>query len=444
MKQPIIITLLLLCYFTSHTQIRITGDDMPSVNDTLRLSETFLDSTSAAIYQERGENIEWNFEHLRPLRQTVQKYERAISTPYGFFFIGFNRFGVKQLDSLGVGQFQFREVYQYFKSDSREFRVEGIGLKFQGVPLPAYYGDEDEIYQFPLEYNDRDSSTFSFSINLPALGSYESVGYRINQVDAWGSIKTPFGEFDCIRVVSDVVSTDSIGAVGVKIGIPNVRRSYRWLAKDVEVPILEIEGNFVAERFIPTRVRYRDFYRNLNDVVEDLAPTVAFEANDLRPNVGDTVRFRSNSSDLTLHEWSISPEAYIFADNTNINSRNPVVIFEEVGNYDVSLNVTNTFGSADTTKLEYIIVSPISSTIKILEEVGVEIFPNPATDYLELKWKNTKVQETNIYIYDSIGKLLKQLNSQNQIDISDLGVGIYFLEIEVGEKKQIKTFIVER
>ncbi|MEN0046645.1 MAG: hypothetical protein AAF806_06285, partial [Bacteroidota bacterium] len=400
MKQPITITLLLCCYFFNSAQIRITGDDMPRVNDTLRLSETFLDSTSAAIYQTSGENVVWNFEHLRPLRQTVQKYERAISTPYGFFFLGFNRYGVKQLDSLGVGQFQFRDVYQYFKSDSREFRVEGIGLKFQGVPLPAYYGDEDEIYQFPLEYNDRDSSTFSFSINLPALGSYESVGYRINQVDAWGNIKTPFGEFDCIRVVSDVVSTDSIGVSEIKLGLQNVRRSYKWLAKGVEVPILEIEGNFVAGRFIPTRVRYRDNYRNISDEALDFAPTVAFEANDLMPNVGDTVRLRSNSSDLTLHEWSISPETYIFAENTNANSRNPVVLFGEAGTYDVSLKVTNTFGSADTTKLAYIMVSPFSSTQELKKEFELEIFPNPAADYLEFRLSEVQIRRADIYIYN--------------------------------------------
>ncbi|MEL6943758.1 MAG: T9SS type A sorting domain-containing protein, partial [Bacteroidota bacterium] len=283
-----------------------------------------------------------------------------------------------------------------------------------------------------------------FSINLPALGSYESVGYRINEVDAWGNIKTPFGEFDCIRVVSDIVSTDSIGAAGFKIGIPNVRRSYKWLAKGVEVPILEIEGNFVAERFITTRVRYRDFYRDLEDVVDGLAPSVAFEADNLTPNVGDTVRLISNSSDLTLHEWFISPESYSFVENTSANSRNPVVIFEEVGNYDVSLNVTNTFGSADTTLLEYIMVSPISSTAKVTEKIAVEIFPNPASDYIELQFNANQFQQATIKIYNETGKLLKQIQAKNRIDISELISGIYFMEIEMGDQRSVQSFLVDR
>ncbi|MEM8524523.1 MAG: T9SS type A sorting domain-containing protein [Bacteroidota bacterium] len=444
MKQPITITLLLLCSFLNYAQIRITGDDMPSVNDTLRLSETFLDSTSAAIYQQSGANVEWNFEHLRPIRQSVKKYERAINTPYGFFFLGFNRYGVLQLDSLGVGQFQFREVYQYFKSDSREFRVEGIGLKFQGVPLPAYYSDEDEIYQFPLEFEDRDSSTFAFGINLPALGSYESVGYRINEVDAWGSIKTPFGEFDCIRVVSDIVSTDSIGVAEFKIGIQNVRRSYKWLAKGVRVPILEIEGNFVAERFIPTRVRYRDNYRDINDVVENLAPSVAFEADNLTPNVGDTVRLISNSSDLTLHEWTINPSTFSYVENTTANSRNPIVIFEEAGDYDLSLMVTNTFGSADTTELAYITASPISSTRRISNRLEFEVFPNPATDELLLYLDDISIQKATINIYNQLGQLVQQAAGVNQLNVSELVEGIYFIEVTLGTWKNIRSFIINR
>ncbi|MEN0047802.1 MAG: T9SS type A sorting domain-containing protein, partial [Bacteroidota bacterium] len=152
---------------------------------------------------------------------------------------------------------------------------------------------------------------------------------------------------------------------------------------------------------------------------------------------------RSNSSDLTLHEWSISPETYIFAENTNANSRNPVVLFGEVGTYDVSLKVTNTFGSADTTKLAYIMVSPFSSIQELKKEFELEIFPNPAADYLEFRLSEVQIRRADIYIYNSIGKLLKQQQGQSRIDISDLKTGIYFFEVRVGEQRQIKTFMVK-
>ncbi|MEM9888229.1 MAG: T9SS type A sorting domain-containing protein [Bacteroidota bacterium] len=446
MKQAITILFLLLT-LSGQAQISITGDDMPSVDDTLRLSESFFDSLTRANYLVAGENVTWDFEHLRPLRQTVKNYERAIRTPYGFFFLGFNRYGVKQFDSLGVGEFQFREIYQYFKSDNREFRVEGIGLNFQGVPLPAYYRDEDEIYQFPLDYGDRDSSTFSFSLSIPALGGYESAGYRINTVDAWGTIKTPFGTFECIRVVSDIVSVDSIGTAGFKIGLPNVRKSYKWLANGVEVPILEIEGNLIAGNFVPTRIRYRDRYRRIEDIGEGFAPEADFSADVLMPRVSDTVRFTSTASNLTLHQWRITPDTYEFVEGSSANSPNIAVVFTEIGSYDISLQVNNAFGSDDTTKVAYIQVSPLSSTTQAHDnELQLQIFPNPAQEMLQVSYFNRSLQPTYIRIYDLQGRLLREIIQENtvfghqeiSIDIQALESGLYVLQMigkEIGEGK---------
>ncbi|MEM0994123.1 MAG: T9SS type A sorting domain-containing protein [Bacteroidota bacterium] len=446
MQQPITI-LFLLFTIIGQAQITITRDDMPRVNDTLRLSEAFFDATTRERYQQSGENITWDFEHLTPLRQTVKDFERAISTPYGFFFLGFNRYGVKQFDSLGIGAFQLREVYQYFKSDNREFRVEGIGLNFQGVPLPAYYSDEDEIYQFPLDYGDRDSSTFSFNLSLPAIGGYESEGYRINTVDAWGTIKTPFGAFECIRVVSDIVSIDSIGTAGLKVGIPNVRKSYKWLANNVEVPILEIEGNEIVGNFVPTRVRYRDRYRDISEE-EQFAPTADFSADLLMPRVADTVQLTSSASSLALHQWEITPDTYEFVAGTTANSQNPTVVFTAIGSYDVNLSVSNAFGSDDTTKVGYIQVSPLSnSEQQYLTSEQVLIFPNPTQTYLQIRFFSEPRQAVAIRIFDTQGRLVRRFPMTNnmlgwqdiQLDVSGLSKGNYVLEMNGVSR----TFVVD-
>jgi len=450
MRQPI--TLLFLCFVCfAQAQISITGDDMPRPNDTIRLSETLMDSILRSNYLQTGENLAWNFEHLTPFRQTVKEYKRAITTPYGFFFLGFNRYGVKQFDSLGVSQFQFKDVYQYFKSDSREFRVEGIGLRFQGVPLPAYYSDEDEIYQFPLEYGDRDSSTFSFEISIPALGSYESVGYRLNKVDAWGKVTTPYGSFDCIRVMSEIVATDSIGTNDFKLGLPNVRRTYKWLTNDEAEPILAIEGNVIAGDFVVTRVRYRDVFRTIGDIGEELAPSADFVADNLTPRVTDTVRFTSNSTQLSLHEWSITPSTFSFVENTTANTRNPVVVFNEMGEYNVQLKVTNAFGEADTLKNAYIIVDEISTNKNINAIESITLFPNPTDEILQLDFTLKKDQNIQFRIFDSMGRLVLQTprkyESRGQkdqlIDVTNLVSGVYWLEILTEEGKVYHSFMVE-
>lgn len=450
MKQPITLFLLLFIHL-AQAQIIIDGDDMPQVNDTVRVSDSFLDSMARADYTLTGENILWDFQQLVPISQTVRDYERAINTPYGVFFLGFNRYGVKQFDSLGVAQFQFRNVYQYFRSNSRDFRVEGLGLNFQGVPLPAYFSDEDELYQFPLAYGDRDSSTFSFSLALPAIGGYESAGYRINTVDGFGTISTPFGSFECIRLVSEVVANDSINAAGVSFGLPTVRRSYQWLAKGEKVPVLEISGNVVGGTFFPTRVRYPDRFRTIGEVVETLQPQADFTSNLLNLTVLDTIQLTSTSTESSLHEWALSPATYEFVEGTTRNSRDPKIAFQAAGIYNVSLSVTNTFGRADTTKIGYLQVDPVISTTSTLAqpEVAVQVFPNPTNNYINIQLLDQEISEVQLRLFDAKGQLLltkkytAKAKEVHQLAVSQLPSGLYWLEVKTAVGKTRKAILVE-
>ncbi|MEM1328225.1 MAG: T9SS type A sorting domain-containing protein [Bacteroidota bacterium] len=446
------IAFFLLCATLATAQISIGGGDMPKVNDTLRISETFLDSSSRAMYQMTGENVSWDFGNFMPVRQTVREYERAINTPYGVFFLGFNRYGVKQFDSLGVADFQFRDIYQYFKGDNREFRVEGLGFNFNGVRLPAYFSDEDELYQFPLEFGDRDSTTFSFSLGLPGLGSYESNGYRINTVDGWGVITTPFGTFDCIRLVSEVVANDSISAGDISFGLPTVRRSYQWLAKDIKVPVLEIEGNVMADNFVPIAVRYRDKFREVRPPVPDsIQLAVEFIADNRMPRVRDTVQLTSFSLPTATHEWSIAPETYHFVNETTASDLNPSVVFDEAGLYDVRLQIRSDFGSGDTTKVAFIEVSPLSSVVATVQNGwDINVYPNPSRDYLFIDASKEITPIQNWQLLDTQGKILMQERIQNgntntvhQLNISHLPRGLYFLNIESKKESMVRAIQIE-
>lgn len=451
MRQPITLFFLFFLY-AAHAQIVIDGDDMPQVNDTVRVSDSFLDSMARANYTLSGEDVFWDFQQLTPVRQTVRKYERAINTPYGVFFLGLNRYGVKQFDSLGVAQFQFRNVYQYFRSNSRDFRVEGLGLNFQGVPLPAYFSDEDELYQFPLAYGDRDSSTFSFSLSLPGVGGYESVGYRINNVDGYGTILTPYGRFECLRLVSEVVANDSITAAGVSLGLPSVRRSYQWLTKGEKVPLLEINGNVVNGTFFPTRVRYRDRFRTIDeiDINEALRPQADFTTDLRNLTLSDTIQLTSTSTEASLHEWTLSPATYTFVDGTTRNSRDPKIAFQAAGIYDVSLSVDNTFGRADTTKIAYLQVDPVVSTATLSQtDIAVQVFPNPTDDYLNIQLFDQDVHNIQLQLFNQKGQLLlmqkytARAKAIHQIMVSQLPSGLYWLEIKTARGTARRAVLIE-
>lgn len=75
---------------------------------------------------------------------------------------------------------------------------------------------------------------------------------------------------------------------------------------------------------------------------------------------------------------------------------------------------------------------------------AIQISPNPARDFLILETFNLNEKEVDIYVRDIYGRLLskQQLMSQNmQIDLGNLEVGNYFLEIRGKEKIAVRRFV---
>lgn len=430
----------------AHSQITITKDDMPTADDSLRYSISTVDATTAAIYTETGENFTWDFSHLEAIQQRVANYERAWRTPYALYFLGFDKYGTKIFNDLGFGEFALTDVYDFYQNKTTAFEAEGRGFRIAGVPVPAYFSDDDEIYQFPLTYERMDSSTFAFEVDVQEIFDYRSEGYRINRVDGWGNITTPYGTFACIRLVSDIVAFDTVRVQGFDLGFRNTRREYKWLAKGEAFPILEISGvlNLSEDGFTPTNLRYRDDYRLVESV---LAPTADFEANITSPfAVQDTVQLSALTPNLpnNVYEWQITPTSFTYVNGTTENSRNPALVFTESGIYDVQLRVENDFGEAESIKLGYIVVG-LSAVKNNLASYSMELAPNPVVDgnfYLtyELPEKST----LRVALYHLNGELVEYLLNEEQgsgahrqaFQLKNRTKGIYFLNIQINEKSQ--------
>ena len=243
----------------AQTPITITSSSMPSSGDTIRYSNS---TPNGLDFSSTGQNYFWDFSNLNSNNQDIYQYKAASQTPYAFYFIGLNKYGLKVADSIGVATFKFYDVYNFYQKTSSVFKTEGTGFKFNGIPLAAYYSDDDELYQFPLNYNDRDSSTYAYSVSLGTTASYSQKGYRINEVDGWGYIKTPYDSLACLRLVSTSYGEDSLNVNGFPINFPNVQRSYKWLSTSEKIPVLEISGQYQNNNFTPTQVRFRDRYSN--------------------------------------------------------------------------------------------------------------------------------------------------------------------------------------
>ncbi len=105
---------------------------------------------------------------------------------------------------------------------------------------------------FPLTIGVSDSSESSRSQIIPEFGYYEIHRKRVNIVDGWGTLTTPNGTFQTIRIKSTVYSHDSIYIDSNNEGysIDRVETEYKWLGNGFGTPLLRI----IESNLLPLRV----------------------------------------------------------------------------------------------------------------------------------------------------------------------------------------------
>ena len=86
-------------------------------------------------------------------------------------------------------------------------------------------------------------------------------------------------------------------------------------------------------------------------VSSTILPEVNFDIDNPFGCLSDTITFIDQSIYSPIAwNWEITPDTYHFVEGTNAESRNPKLMFDDVGNYSVTLNASNLNGSASLTK----------------------------------------------------------------------------------------------
>ncbi|MCS6905157.1 MAG: PKD domain-containing protein [Bacteroidia bacterium] len=325
-----------------NAQVEIKSRDMPAAGDTIRWS-TAINTTSIQPLIATGSNITIDAQNLIAATQDLIEYKSARQTRYAFFFQ--NAFGLPNeqfafLNNLPIpGGFQISNVWDFFSNNATNFSMIGRGLTINGFPAPTYFIDPDEIYQLPLRFGDKDTSTFRYVASVPGGPGYSSTGRRINHVDGWGKVILPIGTFNCIRVHSEIFYNDTIRlpATATPFPLPPIPISYRrieikWLAPGVKLPVLQIATLFPPLGPSTTTINYLDINR---------LPEASFTFEG--PSAGCppiTIRFQNHSQKADIFIWD-------FGDGTTSILRNPTHTYYQAGNKSVRLIARNRLG-ADT------------------------------------------------------------------------------------------------
>lgn len=169
------------------------------------------------------------------------------------------------------------------------------------------------------------------------------------------------------------------------------------------------------------------------------SPSAQF-AYSTNPNSQEVV-FTNQSTNATSYLWN-------FGSNSDTSTEiNPVYTYPTNGQYTVILSAYNSLCSASTSQL----INLNNTGIDENETSLFQLFPNPTTGKISLKFDNQITENTEINVIDITGKIVyKEVisvlnsNQNKELDLSNLGSGVY--HIKVKNKTQVfnKVVIVER
>ncbi|MEO0899005.1 MAG: PKD domain-containing protein [Bacteroidota bacterium] len=339
MKRLILLSFLLPLSLALLAQSTYTSSDYGAVSDTFVIS-TVNSGLGSLDFAATGANFSWNFDSLDIFDQNTIRIEDPDNTGYYLtWFTGcllnggsiFNCPGtwaastnqaIGEFDSLGLGGIQLSGATTFYRKTSTTYEatIYGVSVGIGGfsLPLAVDYEKIDTIYQFPLNYLDVDSSesrlVFEASNGGQGITNIQDQK-RVNEVDGWGSLTTPFKSYPSVlRMKTLLFNADTLILNGTTIPTNTTAVEYKWFDPATGYPVMIARGNQTFLGEIITSVEFVDTLRCLEPNASFLFfPPVAFV--DSTTGVA-TINFLNQSGNSDLFTWN-------FGDGTSSSSQNP-------------------------------------------------------------------------------------------------------------------------
>jgi hypothetical protein len=303
-------------FISVQSQVVITADDMPDPGDKMVFGIMPQPGNAVQGYTNAGTGITWNFLSVTPAIQDTNSYISPTSSEIQFICIAIfnNPFdslhdatAAKQGQSIQVpmGVIQLSNVFEFFRKTSNAFTFVGRSASINGVPTCIRNIPVDRIFKFPFGFGDTLQSNSAYSIQIPGMGYYGQTLNRQSHADAWGTVITPSGSFNALRIKSILNFTDSVyyESMGIGYNVPHTETHYTWLSNDLKFPVFVIEEKGV----------------NFGGTIAIWADTAAFSnISELRSPANISVFPNPAKSFITVHlnEMHLSGEELVLTDLT--------------------------------------------------------------------------------------------------------------------------------
>lgn len=270
--------ILVLIYALTLAQTSINSTDFPGKGDTVRYSNS---NQFNLDFLASGPNFYWNFADLTANSQTLLNHGNVdladffTQSLFGSFVTPTYRASyylpARELPLATLSGFlnlPIDEIYRFYRKTANEVTIIGLSIA-SGEFAVAKRSDTIEVaYQFPMVYGQSYSSSGYVDLDLSAFAPFALRQYRTreSEVDGWGTLITPYGSFDCLRIHHTINERDSIyidfgiGPIWIPIPIPTIHE-YEWWTKQQKGPILKVKANAVFGSQITNEVMYRDNFR---------------------------------------------------------------------------------------------------------------------------------------------------------------------------------------
>ncbi|MDW7691128.1 S8 family serine peptidase [Flammeovirgaceae bacterium SG7u.111] len=125
------------------------------------------------------------------------------------------------------------------------------------------------------------------------------------------------------------------------------------------------------------------------------------------------------------------------------------VSYEVTGEYEITLVVTDSLGTSDTTKQTLAVIDTRPLAVEDeLELFSFNMYPNPATSKVNLLFSQVLKSRSLVQVYSLSGKVVFQkevkpsLDDELQLDLPQLDAGMYMLKLETGKKRFVKKLMI--
>ncbi len=173
-------------------------------------------------------------------------------------------------------------------------------------------------------------------------------------------------------------------------------------------------------------------------VYTDVLPVANFTVS----NVGSTYSFSNSSNNSSTYMWN-------FGDSISSGATNPTYTWSTPGTYTVVLTSSNGCGSDTATYT--ITIEPLGLDDAKTGLNTVDLYPNPAGLSSTLYFSASQSTNVSVKLMNTLGEVVFQEqttahagNNQQSIDLTNLPIGIYFLQVSSSSSISTKRLVIAR